>query len=89
LKEVVRVHAEPSPVSVNLEQQRKLAKNLVRAARAGDPAALARIGTVRLDTAAPARSLKLARWRRAIGRCRRRCDVMVPGRGCSTNPYRH
>ena len=52
LKEVVRVHAEPVPFPVNLEQQRKLAKDLLRAARDGDAAALARIRAVRPDAAA-------------------------------------
>jgi ankyrin repeat protein len=56
------------PIPVNLEQQRKLAKDLIRAARAGDAAALARIRAVRLDAAAPARSLKLADAQLAVAR---------------------
>jgi ankyrin repeat protein len=47
-------------VPANLEQQRKLAKDLIRAARHGDPAALARIQSVRPDIAGPPRSLPLA-----------------------------
>ena len=57
-----------SPTPVNLEQQRKLAKDLIRAARDGDAAALARIRAVRLDAAAPARSLKLADAQLAVSR---------------------
>jgi ankyrin repeat protein len=57
-----------SPIPVNLEQQRKLAKNLIRAARDGDAAALASIRAVRLDAAAPARSLKLADAQLAVAR---------------------
>jgi ankyrin repeat protein len=59
-----------SPISVpaNLEQQRKLAKDLIRAARDGDPAALARIRAVRADAAAPPRSLKLADAQLAVAR---------------------
>ncbi|MEO8074906.1 MAG: hypothetical protein ABI818_01175 [Acidobacteriota bacterium] len=56
-----------SPVTTNLEQQRKLAKDLIRAARDGDPAALARIRAVRADAAAP-RSLKLADGQFAVAR---------------------
>jgi ankyrin repeat protein len=37
----------PSAVSTNLEQQRKRAKDLIRAARAGDAGALARLAAVR------------------------------------------
>lgn len=58
----------PSPVSVNLEQQRKLAKDLHRAARDGDAAAIARIRAVRSDAAAPSRSLKLADSQLAVAR---------------------
>jgi ankyrin repeat protein len=50
----------------NLEQQRKLAKDLIRAARAADPAAVARIRAV--GPAAPPRSLKLADAQRALAR---------------------
>ncbi len=51
----------------NLEQQRKLAKDLIRAARDADPAALARIRAVRPAAAAP-RSLKLADAQLALAR---------------------
>ena len=54
--------------SANLEQQRKLAKDLIRAARDGDSAAIARIRTVRSDAAAPPRSLKLADAQLAVAR---------------------
>lgn len=50
----------PSRIPANLEQQRKLAKDLLRAARDGDPTALARIRAVRPDAAASQRSLLLA-----------------------------
>jgi ankyrin repeat protein len=56
-----------SRIPANLEQQHKLAKDLIRAARAGDPAALARIRAVR-PAAAPARSLKLADAQLAVAR---------------------
>jgi ankyrin repeat protein len=52
----------------NLEQQRKLAKDLVRAARDGDPSALARLRAVRSDAGASPRSLKLADAQLAIAR---------------------
>ena len=58
----------PFPVPANLEQQRKLAKDLLRAARAADAAALARMGAVRPDAAAAARSLKLADAQLAVAR---------------------
>ena len=58
----------PSSIPSNLEQQRKLAKDLLRAARDGDPAALARIRAVRSDAAAPPRSLKLADAQLAVAR---------------------
>jgi ankyrin repeat protein len=57
-----------SRIPANLEQQRKLAKDLIRAARDGDPAALARIRAVRPDAAAPPRSLKLADAQLAVAR---------------------
>jgi ankyrin repeat protein len=57
-----------SSVSANLEQQRKRAKDLIRAARDGDPAALARIRAVRPDAGAPPRSLKLADAQLAVAR---------------------
>jgi ankyrin repeat protein len=59
--------SNPTPVT-NLEQQHKLAKDLIRAARDGDPAALARILAVRSDAAASPRSLKLADAQLAISR---------------------
>ncbi|HKF66613.1 MAG TPA: hypothetical protein VKB36_08790, partial [Vicinamibacterales bacterium] len=58
----------PFPAPANLEQQRKLAKDLLRAARAGDAAALARMRAVRPDAAAAARSLKLADAQLALAR---------------------
>ncbi len=62
--------ATPSRPSLpsNLEQQRKLAKDLLRAAREGDAAALARIRAIRADAAAPPRSLKLADAQLAVAR---------------------
>ena len=57
-----------SRLPANLEQQRKLAKDLIRAARDGDAAALARIRAVRSDAAAPPRSLKLADAQLAVAR---------------------
>ena len=56
-----------SRISANLEQQRKLAKDLIRAARAGDPAALARIRPVRPGAAVPPR-LRLADAQHAVAR---------------------
>jgi ankyrin repeat protein len=52
----------------NLEQQRKRAKDLLRAARAGDPAALARIRAVRPENAARPRRLPLADAQLAVAR---------------------
>src|SRR5262249_20679725 len=49
-----------SPAPANLEQQHKLAKDLIRAAREGDVSALARIRAVRSDASGATRSLKLA-----------------------------
>ena len=57
----------PSPAT-NLEQQRKLAKDLLRAARDGDSAALARIRAVQADAVGPPRSLKLADAQLAVAR---------------------
>ena len=57
-----------SPVPANLEQQRKLAKDLIRAVRGGDPAALARIRACRSDATAPPRLLKLADAQLAVAR---------------------
>lgn len=48
------------PPAASLDQQRKRAKDLVRAARRGDPAALARMRAVRVDAGAPSRPLALA-----------------------------
>ena len=58
----------PSPVFTNLEQQHKLAKDLLRAARDGDPAALARIRAARGDAGTPARPLTLADAQLALAR---------------------
>jgi ankyrin repeat protein len=63
----VSTPSSPDP-SANLEQQRKLAKELIRAARHGDPAALARIRAVRPDAGAPPRSLQLADAQFAVAR---------------------
>jgi ankyrin repeat protein len=57
-----------SRIPANLEQQRTLAKELIRAAREGDAAALARIRAVRPDAGAPPRSLKLADAQLAMAR---------------------
>ena len=58
----------PFPARTSLEQQHKLAKDLLSAARDGDPAALARIRAVRADAGAPARPLNLADAQWAIAR---------------------
>ena len=60
--------SSPLPVTAHLDQQRTLAKDLIRAARNGDPAALARIRAVRTDAGDAARSLKLADAQLAIAR---------------------
>lgn len=52
----------------NLEQQRKRAKDLIRAARGGDRAALARIRAARPDTATALRPLTLADAQLTIAR---------------------
>ena len=52
----------------SLEQQHKLAKDLIHAVRDGDPAALSRIQVVRSDAASPPRSLKLADAQLTIAR---------------------
>jgi ankyrin repeat protein len=57
-----------SPVPTNLEQQHKLAKDLIRAARAGEPEALARIRAVRSDAGLADRTLQLADAQLAIAR---------------------
>ena len=55
-------------IPVNLEQQRKLAKELIRAARGGDLSALGRLKAVRSDITDPARPLKLADAQLAVAR---------------------
>lgn len=57
----------PAPAA-SLGQQRKRAKDLVRAARRGDPAALARMQAARADAGAPSRSLALADAQLAVAR---------------------
>jgi ankyrin repeat protein len=52
----------------NLEQQRKLAKDLIRAARQGDAQALARLRAARPDAGDQPRSLKLADAQFAVAR---------------------
>ena len=52
----------------NLEQQRKLAKDLIRAAREGDAQALARMRAVRADAGTEPRALKLADAQLAVAR---------------------
>ena len=59
--------AQHPRVPTNLEQQHKLAKNLLRDARAGDPAALARVKAVRADARA-VRPLQLADAQLVIAR---------------------
>jgi ankyrin repeat protein len=59
---------QPFAVPANLEQQHKLAKDLLRAAREGDAPALARIRAARSDAGTPARSLKLADAQLAVAR---------------------
>jgi ankyrin repeat protein len=58
----------PFPETANLEQHRKLAKELLRAARAGDPAARTRILAVRPDAGTPSRPFKLADAQFAVAR---------------------
>lgn len=53
---------------MNLEQQHKLAKDLLRAARDGDASALASIQAVRSDSGSPSRSLQLADAQLAVAR---------------------
>lgn len=60
--------SESTPVPANLEQQRTLAKDLIRAARHGDGAALARIRAVRPDTGTASRPLALADAQLTIAR---------------------
>ena len=55
-------------IPVNLEQQRKLAKELIRAARDGDRTALGRLQAVRSDIVDPALRLKLADAQLAVAR---------------------
>ena len=58
----------PTPVPTNLEQQHKLAKDLLRAARDGDASALARIQAVRSDSGTSSRPLQLADAQLAVAR---------------------
>jgi ankyrin repeat protein len=60
--------SNPSPDRLNLEQQHKRAKDLLRAARDGDAAALARITAVRPDSAGRSGSLQLADAQFAVAR---------------------
>ena len=57
-----------SLTSLNLEQQRKRAKELLRAARAGDASAIARLQAVRTDAGTAARPLALADAQLAVAR---------------------
>jgi ankyrin repeat protein len=57
-----------SPLSLDLDQQRKRAKDLIRAARAGDQDAIARILAVRPDAGSASRSLALADAQLAVAR---------------------
>ena len=68
-----------SPVLTSLEQQRKLAKDLIRAARSGDAASLARLHAVRSDAAhhAAAQARRCPARRRPRGRLR----VVAEARG--------
>jgi ankyrin repeat protein len=61
------VSEQPRRIPVNLEQQHKLAKDLLGDARSGDPAALARVKSVRPD-AGVTRPLQLADAQFAIAR---------------------
>jgi hypothetical protein len=58
----------PSPPPTSLEQQRKIARDLLRAARDGDSTALARVRAVRADAATPSRPLLLADAQLAVAR---------------------
>jgi ankyrin repeat protein len=58
----------PAPVPTNLEQQHKLAKDLLRAARHGHATALARMQAVRSDCGSETRPLQLADAQLAIAR---------------------
>lgn len=58
---------DPSPLPTSLEQQRKRAKDLLRAARRGEPDAIARLRAVRADAGGP-RALRLADAQLAIAR---------------------
>jgi ankyrin repeat protein len=62
------VSTHPLSAALNLEQQRKRARDLLRSARDGAPDALARLRAVRSDAAAPPRLLKLADAQLAIAR---------------------
>jgi ankyrin repeat protein len=56
------------PVATSLEQQRTLARDLIRAARAGDAGARDRLRAVRADAGDPSRGLKLADAQLAVAR---------------------
>ncbi len=60
--------SNPFPDHLNLEQQHTRAKDLLRAARDGDAAALARMTAVRPDVSGRARSLQLADAQFAVAR---------------------
>src|SRR5688500_5606524 len=60
--------AHPSIVSLNLEQQHKLARDLLRAARDDDGAAVARIRAVRPEAGTESRPLNLSDAQFAIAR---------------------
>jgi ankyrin repeat protein len=65
---VSTIDPSAAPAPDNLEQQHKRAKDLLKAARDGDAAALARIRAVRTDAGGPTRELKLADAQLAIAR---------------------
>jgi ankyrin repeat protein len=60
--------ALPSRIPDNIEQQHKRAKDLLRSAREGDPAAVERVRAVRPDAGTAARSLALADAQFAVAR---------------------
>jgi ankyrin repeat protein len=62
------VSTSQSRIPANLEQQRKLAKDLLRAARKGDPEALARLRAVQPGEGGGAPSPKLAHAQLAVAR---------------------
>jgi hypothetical protein len=59
---------DSTPVPANLEQQHKLAKDLIEAARTGDAAAVARIRAARSDAGESSRPLPLADAQLAVAR---------------------